>query len=190
MTALPRRFYERDPEVVARDLLGKKLVRRLYGKSLEGILVETEAYYGLKDPASRAYKGIKVYNKPLWGDAGKAFIYNVHKYWMLNAVAHQAGEIGAVLIRALQPTEGIEIMKRNRKVKNIIELTSGPGKLTEALQIDKKLNEECLTTDEAEAFIAQNEMKFKIENSHRIGVKRDLKNKLRFFIKGNEFVSK
>lgn len=189
MTVLTRRFYERDPEVVARDLLGKILVRRLYGKSLEGILVETEAYYGLKDPASRAYKGIKVYNKSLWGDPGKAFIYNVHKYWMLNAVAHEPGSVGAVLIRAVEPTKGIEIMKRNRKVNDILELTNGPGKLTQAFRIDKKLNEKDLTVSGAEVLIAQNEMKHEIKSSYRIGVKRDLKKKLRFFINGNKFVS-
>jgi DNA-3-methyladenine glycosylase len=189
LRALARRFYERDSEVVAKDLLGKILVRRLHGKDLEGILVETEAYYGLKDPASRAYEGIKVYNRSLWGDPGKAFIYNVHKYWMLNAVAHEQGSVGAVLIRAVQPTKSIEVMKRNRNVDDILELTSGPGKLTQAFLIDKKLNEKCLTLGGTELFIARNEMNYQIESSYRIGVKKDLRKKLRFFIKGNEFVS-
>lgn len=187
---LTRRFYERSPETVAKDLLGKILIRRLCGKTLKGILVETEAYYGLEDPASRAYNGLKLYNESMWGDPGKSFIYNVHKYWMFNAVAHKPGSIGAILIRAVEPTEGIDIMKRNRKVNDILDLASGPGKLTQAFRIDKMFNDRPLTTIESEVCIAQNEIKCIIGSSHRIGVKKDLRKKLRFFISGNRFVSR
>ncbi len=190
MKVLTRKFYERDPETVAKDLLGKIIVRRISGKMLKGILVETEAYYGLEDPASRAYNGLKLYNESMWGDPGNAFIYNVHKYWMLNAVAHEPRSIGAVLIRALEPTDGIDIMKRNRKVNDILNLTSGPGKLTQAFRIDKKLNEKSLTAAGSEVYIVQNEIGLSIGSSHRIGVKRDLKKKLRFFIVENRFVSR
>ena len=117
--ALPREFFRKKPETVAKELLGKMLIRKLDAVFLEGIIVETEAYYGLDDPASRAYYGIKDFNRPMWKEPGKAFIYNVHKYWMFNIVAHRPNEIGAVLIRALEPTKGIEIMKRNRPVRNI-----------------------------------------------------------------------
>ena len=187
---LPKEFYQRDPETVAKELLGKRLIRELDKNSLEGIVVETEAYYGLHDPASRAYRGIKNYNKPMWNEPGRAFIYNVHKYWMFNIVAHKPNHIGAVLIRALEPTKGIEVMKHNRPVKKLFDLTNGPGKLTRALKINKDLNEVPVTSGESEIIVANTRTEFEIGSSYRIGVKKDLERKLRFFIKGNGFVSK
>jgi len=187
---LPREFYERDPETVARELLGKRLIRKLGKNFLEGIIVETEAYYGLHDPASRAYHGIKNYNKPMWNEPGRAFIYNVHKYWMFNIVAHKPNQIGAALIRAVEPTKGMEAMKKNRSVKKLFNLANGPGKLTIALKINKGLNGVPVTSCESEIVIANNKMKFEIGSSHRIGVRKDLERKLRFFIKGNKFVSR
>ena len=100
--------------------MGKILVRRVNERFLEGIIVETEAYYGSHDPASRAYSGMKTYNRLMWDEPGKIFIYNVHKYWMLNIVTHKPKEIGAVLIRAIEPRKGIEEMFRNRPVKKFI----------------------------------------------------------------------
>ena len=95
---LGKRFYSRDPANVASDLLGKILIRVIEDKSLESIIVETEAYYGIEDPASRAYHGRKTYNDVMWGEPGHLFVYNVHKYWMLNFVSHAEGGIGGVLI--------------------------------------------------------------------------------------------
>jgi len=187
---LSKLFYERDPELVAKDLLGKRLVRRLCKEILEGLIVETEAYYGMEDPASRAYHGMKRYNAPMWGEVGLTFIYNVHNNWMFNVVAHRRGEVGAVLIRAVEPTRGLDAMKQNRKAKTVFELTNGPGKLTKAFKIDKKLNGLPVYSTESEVFISDNETRFKVGSSHRIGVKRDLEKKLRFFIEGNRFVSK
>jgi DNA-3-methyladenine glycosylase len=187
---LPREFYERDPETVAKELLGKRLIRELGKNFLEGIIVETEAYYGLHDPASRAYHGIKNYNKPMWNDPGRAFIYNVHKYWMFNIVAHKPNQIGAVLIRAMEPTKGMEVMKKNRPVKKLFNLANGPGKLTIALKINQSLNGVPVTSCESKIVIANNKMEFEIGTSHRIGVRKDLERKLRFFIKGNKFVSR
>ena len=187
---LPREFYWRNPENVAKELLGKRLIRKLDENFLEGIIVETEAYYGLDDPASRAYQGIKDFNRPMWNEPGRAFIYNVHKYWMFNIVAHKPNEIGAVLIRALEPTNGIEIMKRNRPVKKLFDLTNGPGKLTITLKINKGLNGIPVTSCESEIIITKNKMEFEMGSSHRIGVRKDLNRKLRFFVKGNKFVSR
>lgn len=187
---LAREFYERDPEIVAKELLGKRLIRKSDENFLEGIIVETEAYYGLDDPASRAYHGIKNYNRPMRNKSGRAFIYNVHKYWMFNIVAHKPNEIGAVLIRAIEPTNGIEIMNRNRHVEKVFDLTNGPGKLTVALKIDKSLNGVPVTSCESEIIVANNKMEFEIGSSHRIGVKKDLERKLRFFIKGSKSVSR
>ena len=188
--ALPKKFYERDPGAVAQELLGKRLIRRLGKHFLEGVIVETEAYYGLDDPASRAYQGMKNYNKLMWKEPGRVFIYNVHKYWMLNIVAHPLDRIGAVLLRAIEPRAGIEVMKKIRPVKNVVNLANGPGKLTMALRIDKSINGIPITSRESKLIVVDNRMKPEIGSSHRIGVRRDLDRNLRFFIKGNNFVSR
>ena len=172
-------FFERDPKIVAIELLGNFLVRKIKNKIFISKIVETEAYYGFNDPASRVYKGIKNYNKAMIMDPGIAFIYMVHSNWLLNVVAHPKNEIGAVLIRAVEPL-------------NFKADTSGPGKLTKALKIDKSFNEKSLLDTNSELFLAINNDKGKIEigYSKRIGVKKDLDVYLRFFIKNNKFVSK
>ena len=187
---LSREFYERSPEIVAERLLGKRLGRKLGETLLEGIIVETEAYFGLNDPASRAYHGRKNYNSAMWEQPGIAFIYNVHNNWMFNVVAHRSNQIGAVLIRALEPTKGLSVMKRNRPVRNTFDLTNGPGKLTKSLGIDKKLNGISIVSRESEIFITDTNAKFETSSSHRIGARKDLAKKLRFFIKGNKYVSR
>ncbi|MBS7619540.1 DNA-3-methyladenine glycosylase [Candidatus Bathyarchaeota archaeon] len=190
MEILEKSFYERDPKIVAANLLGKKLIRRLNGESLEGVIVETEAYYGLEDPASRAYKGKSNYNSAMWEEPGRVFIYNVHNNWLLNVVAHEPGKIGAVLIRAIEPVLGIEAMKLNRMVSNILNLANGPGKLTKALKIDKSYYGIMVTSKHSEIFIADHQTKFEIGCSRRIGVSKDLDENLRFFIKGSRFLSR
>ncbi len=186
---LAKRFYARDTAQVARDLLGKKLVRRLSGEVLEGIIVETEAYYGMDDPASRAYRGRKRYNAAMFGEPGRLFIYNVHRYWMLNFVAHEPGRVGAVLIRAVEPTMGVKTMKANRPVMKATDLTSGPGKLTRALCVDSGLNGLPVTDETCLIHVLDNEMVSDVSTSHRIGVTRDLPEELRFYVKGSEYVS-
>jgi DNA-3-methyladenine glycosylase len=192
MKPLSKRFYERDPATVARELLGKTLVRRLNHQTLSGKIVETEAYYGENDPASKAYKGRKAFNELMYLDVGKTFIYMVHGNWLLNIVAHPKGGVGAVLIRAIEPIQGIELMKKNRGVDDVYALTSGPGKLTKALGITKGQNGLDVTKAENQIaiFEAATLENFEICSSHRIGVKRDLPQELRFYIKGNRFVSK
>ena len=191
MKVISKGFYERDPAQVAKDLLGKVLVRKLQSNVLSGKIVETEAYYGGNDPASRAYKGRKRFNELMFLDVGKTFIYMVHGNWLLNIVAHVRGGVGAVLIRAIEPLEGVEAMLENRSVKNMRELTSGPGKLTKALAITKDLNGVDVTKKDSKLFVAEGRNEnFQIGTSSRIGVKADLPQNLRFFIKGNVFVSK
>ncbi len=188
---LPKRFYNRDPEIVAKELLGKKLIRKIGHFILEGVTVETEAYYGLNDPASRAFLGKKNYNRPMWQEPGRAFIYNVHKYWMFNVIAHEPTKVGAVLVRAIEPTVGIDIMKRNRSVKNLVNLTNGPGKLTLALKIDKSINGLPVTSKGSNIIIAEGSITpKKIRSSNRIGVKKDLERYLRFYIGDNKFISR
>jgi len=116
---LQKNFYERHPAQVAKDLLGKTLVRSLNDKVLSGRIVETEAYFGENDPASRAHMGRKPYNQLMFLDAGKTFIYMVHGNWLLNIVVHSKGSVGAVLIRAIEPLRGTQNMLKNRSVKDI-----------------------------------------------------------------------
>jgi DNA-3-methyladenine glycosylase len=191
METLPKSFFERDPALVAKELLGQILVRRLNAKRLSGKIVETEAYYGEDDPASKAYKGRKVFNELMFLDIGKTFVYMVHGNWLLNIVAHPKGGVGAVLIRAVEPLHGIEIMKKNRGIANIYALTNGPGRLTKALKITKEQNGLDVTKPKSGIAIFEGPVEsFEICTSHRIGVKIDLPQKLRFYIKENKFVSK
>lgn len=191
MKMLLKNFYERHPAQVAEDLLGKTLVRRLDNEVFSGKIVETEAYFGIKDPASRAHMGRKPYNQLMFLDAGKTFIYMVHGNWLLNVVAHAKGGVGGVLIRAIEPLQGIETMLKNRNVNDLHKLTSGPGKLTRALAVTKGLNGIDVTKKNSKLVIVEEKREsFEVGSSHRIGVKSDLPQELRFFIKGNKFVSK
>jgi len=191
MKILKQNFYERYPTRVARDLLGKILVRNLNGETLRARIVETEAYFGLNDPASRAHMGKKPYNQLMFLESGKTFIYMVHANWLLNVVAHSKGGVGGVLIRAVEPLQGIEIMLKSRSVTDIRELTNGPGKLSQALDITKDLNGIDVTKTNSKLVVMEDQkIIFDIGSSHRIGVKSDLRQKLRFFNKGNKFVSR
>jgi DNA-3-methyladenine glycosylase len=187
---IPPSFYSRNPAVVARELLGKRLVRVLNSEALEGTIVETEAYFGAEDPASRAFHGRKSYNRLMWGDPGRVFIYNVHKYWMLNVVAHEPDKIGAVLIRAIEPTKGIESMLNNRPVKELRALTSGPGKLTLALGIDKSSHGVSVLSPGSAIHIMDAVSHPEIGTSRRIGVTKDLDLNLRFYVEGSMYVSR
>lgn len=186
---LPKKFYERDPAIVAKELIGKILVREYGGKVLKGMIVETEAYYGEEDPASRAADGKKKFNLLMWKDVGRTFIYMVHGNWLFNIIAHQKGKVGAVLIRAIEPLEGIEEMKKNRGIDDERRLTNGPGRLTKALRIDKTLNGKPLYR-KGEIYLMNSKKSFEISSSRRIGVSRDLPINLRFFIQDNPFVSR
>ena len=190
MKTFSKGFYERNPASVAEDLLGKVLVRRVDSEALSGKIVETEAYYGGNDPASRAYRGKKKFNALMFMSVGKTFIYMVHANWLLNIVAHVEVGVGAVLIRAVEPIEGIETMQNNRNVKRLRDLTNGPGKLTKALAVTKELNGIDVTEGDSQLVVIEGEREsFEVCSSHRIGVKMDLSQELRFFIKENKFVS-
>ncbi len=139
MSILPRSFYMRDTVLVARRLLGKKLVRNCKGNIIAGIIVETEAYRR-DDPASHTYIGKTERNKAMFGEVGRAYIYIIHGvHSCVNAVARSGKyEAGGVLIRALKPDVGLDIMRRNRQTNIFKNLTNGPAKLTQALKIIKK----------------------------------------------------
>ena len=186
-----RDFYERNPSQVARNLLGKVIVRRLGSEVISGKIVETEAYYGDGDPASRAYRGRKNYNRPMFGEPGRLFVYMVHTWWLLNIVAHREGGVGAVLIRGLEPLEGVQAMMRNRGMEDIENLTNGPGKLGRALAVTNEMNGLDITEEGSNLVVTTGEDEaFDTGSSMRIGVTRDLPEELRFYIGGNRFVSR
>jgi len=196
LNPLPRNFYARFSVEVAKDLLGRFLVRELQGKLLVGRIVEVEAYGGPEDPASHARFGKKSWNEVMFGEVGRAYIYQIYGiHHCLNVVAKPENvEAGAVLIRAVEPIIGIETMIRNRfqsgnwngKLRN---LTSGPAKLCKAFKINLSLNGEDLTV-RGPLYIAGNTKEpFEIINSPRIGIKRGLYKKWRFYIKNSEYIS-
>ncbi|NIM46685.1 MAG: DNA-3-methyladenine glycosylase [Candidatus Aenigmarchaeota archaeon] len=182
---LSRKFYSRNTKTVAKELLGKILVH----KKCKGKIVETEAYFGKYDPASHAYCKITKRNIIMYQKPGTAYVYFTYgNHWMFNVVTEKKGIPGAVLIRAVEPLNGIEIMKRRRKINNIKNLTNGPGKLTKAFSINKKHN--CLDLTKSNLFIENSNEKFKIVKTTRIGLSKGQEKLLRFYIKDNGFVSK
>lgn len=188
---LPCTFYARDPRDVARDLLGKILVRRLGAIYLKVMITETEAYYGPDDPASRAYGGRRTkLTEVMWGPPGRTLIYMVHGGWLLNIVTEPEGTPSAVLIRAGEPLTGINLMKRFRKETDLYNLTTGPAKLTQALKITKKHHNIDICDETSDLFIVDSDYKPIILTSKRIGVKGDLPIDMRFYIKDSRFVSR
>jgi len=139
---LPSKFYSRPTLTVARGLLGARLVRILNGVELVGLITETEAYIGEQDLACHAKAGLTPRTAPMYGTPGYAYVYFTYgNHWMLNAVTEREGFPAAVLIRAIQPIEGIEVMMERRKGGD----TFGPGKLTQAMGITKSQNNVNLT---------------------------------------------
>ena len=185
-------FYLMDPVKVANELLGMILVRRLGDRILAGKIVETEAYYGKEDPASRAFKGVNKISELMFGDCGKLLVYMVHANYLVNVVAHPLNEVGAVLIRAIEPLYGVEIMKINRNLDNDLQLCSGPGKLTQAFKIGKEHHGLDVTNRDSDIIVMEGENKKKNEivESFRVGVSKDLDKPMRFYIKGNKWVSR
>jgi DNA-3-methyladenine glycosylase len=144
---LSRSFFARSARIVAQDLLGKKLVRRVNGSFLTGIVVETEAYCDADVPdlachGDRANKGRPTgRTSVMFGPPGYAYVYFTYGvHWMFNVVTGKEGEANAVLIRALEPVAGLDRMRENRNGRSQQELTNGPAKLAQALAIDKSLN--------------------------------------------------
>jgi len=185
---LSRTFYRRPATQVARDLLGKVLIHGATG----GVIVETEAYLGLDDAASHAYRGITRRNAVMFGPPGYAYVYFIYgMYECVNVVTEPDGKAGAVLIRALEPLLGIELMQSRRPTaKRPRDLASGPGKLTLALGITRALNGADVTKGALIVRDRRGAAPFEIEASPRIGITKNADLPLRFTIKGNEFISR
>lgn len=170
-------FFMRDAEEVARELLGNVLVRKIGSRFLRARIVETEAYYDERDPASRACQNGDLRETMLM-EAGTVLVYGVHNQWLMNFVTNEKGKAEAVLLRAVEPL-------------NFRGKCSGPGLLTRALQVDKSFHKKSiLGNGELRLEECKGERNSEIGRSNRIGVSKDLKKKLRFYIKENKHVSR
>ncbi|RUX25001.1 DNA-3-methyladenine glycosylase [Mesorhizobium sp. M7A.F.Ca.US.011.01.1.1] len=178
-----------DTASLARYLVGKLVVRELPEGIASGRIVETEAYV-VGDAAGHGYRGMTPRNRSLFLDAGHAYVYLAYGIsYMLNVSSEMPGVGTGVLIRALEPLEGIAIMRHNRGIERLRDLARGPGRLTQALRIDRSLDglDLCrkgplwLATDSRES----DEM----GESVRIGISKDADRLLRFYVKGSVFVS-
>jgi DNA-3-methyladenine glycosylase len=167
-----------------------RLVRTMHGARLSGVIVEVEAYRGAKDPASHAYRGRSRRNEVMYGPPGHAYVYfTMGMHHCLNITTEPEGIAAAVLIRALEPLEGIEEMRRNRGVEGIRNLASGPGNLTKALGIDMSLNGEDIVRSRS-LFLEPGKSPIEVGTSARVGVSRGVSFRWRFFVRENAFVSK
>jgi DNA-3-methyladenine glycosylase len=192
---LPRSFYARDTVQVARELLGQLLVRQLDGRRIAGRIVETEAYVGEDDAACHAAAGRTARNAVMFGPAGYAYVYFVYgMHYCFNTVTEEAGHGAAVLVRALEPLEGLDAMRRHRRGRDGVELTNGPAKLCYALAIDRALNGVDLVRGEElwlerDLYISDAE----VATGSRIGVRGDeraLTVPWRFWVQDNLYVSR
>lgn len=144
---LPRSFYERPTLQVLDDLIGKVLVHDARGRRAAGIIVEAEAYIGESDPACHAAPGPTGRNAPLYGPPGRAYVYlNYGIHHLVNAVTESEGSPAAILIRALEPVDGVDLMRRRRGSADSGDLCRGPGNLTVALGVDLRQNRRDLTS--------------------------------------------
>ncbi len=199
MNPLPAGYFARPTLEVARDLVGARLVRELPdGKRLVGRIVETEGYTQ-NDPAFHGWhlydeeKGLlkkKGRGIELFGPPGAAYVYLCYGvHWLLNVVTAPEGVGGAVLIRAVEPVEGIEAMRARRSVKRDRDLTNGPGKLTLALGIDGALHGAMLTAPPLFFAAPEGEGDLAVATSSRIGITKGTERAWRFFAEGHLYVS-
>lgn len=179
-----RDFFSRDSEEVAQELLGDILVK----DGFKGRITETEAYYGENDSASHAYNGKTERNEIMFGVPGKVYVYLCYGvYYLLNITTRSKGRPGAVLIRSIKPLEGVNEMKINRGVEEVLELTTGPGKLTKALGVDKRYNGCDVTQKNSKMKVLEGGDPSGVSKGPRVGV--DSERKLRFFLSNSDYVS-
>ena len=192
---VPRSFYLSSPEIVARGLLGKLLTHHRDGERLTGRITEVEAYLGLSDPASHTFRGLTSYNSVLFGKPGISYVYFIYgMYYCMNVSCEPEGEPGGVLIRALEPVEGVETMTRLRGLPNGASsklLTGGPGKLCKALGITRATHNGLdVTSKKSVLQILDDGYRAKdIEVTPRIGISKAADLPLRFLI-GNAAVKR
>ncbi len=198
VTILDREFYARNATLVARDLLGSHLVRRLDGHRVGGIIVETEAYSGHDDLASHGRIKRTPRNAPMWEAPGHAYVYFTYgMYWLLNVVCEPTDQPAAVLIRAIEPTHGQELMARNREGRQQHQWTNGPARLTMALGIDSSQNRTDVTAEGGGLWIEVGDPvpDTRVRTGPRIGLGKRVvepwrRMPWRWWIEGNRYVSR
>lgn len=189
-----KRFFLHDAEYVAKNLLGDYLVFKNEKSVLAGKIVETEAYLGRDDDASHSYQGkVTQRNKIMYEEGGLIYVYLIYgKFYCFNIIVSRENDPQAVFIRALEPKEGIEIMKENRGISDVRKLTNGPCRWTAALGIDKSVLGRDIVS--GGIFISESSCKdFSVVQTKRVGIDYAVKGKdmpLRFYIKDNFYVSK
>jgi DNA-3-methyladenine glycosylase len=194
---LDRAFYARDPRRVARELLGKVLVRQESGSERTARIVEVEAYLGEKDPAAHAFAGRTPRTAVLFGPPGHAYVYFIYgNHYCLNVSCEREGEAGSVLFRALEPLSGMEEMARARGVTlhdptDLRKLTRGPGRLAEAFSITRARDNGCdLTSQAGTLWIGADTYHARgVRVTTRIGITKAAERRLRYILAGNLFVS-
>ncbi len=197
ISTLGREFFARNPRKVARDLLGRVLVREGSGVRLTARVVEVEAYLGEDDPASHAAPGLTPRNAVMFGPAGFAYVYFIYgAHYCLNVSCGRDGVAAAVLFRAVEPLEGIEEMARARAIevhgpRDLVRLTAGPGRMAEAFGITRaRDNGVDLTSRKRGLWIGDDGFRRgKVMVTPRIGINKAAEWPLRYFLAGNPFVS-
>jgi len=175
----------------AKELIGKILVRKKGSRVYSGIIVETEAYLGSRDAASHSFNGPTRRNEVMFGEGGKAYVYFTYgNHYCVNVVTGKTGIAHAVLIRAVEPLEGIKYMHKNRNTDSVYNLCSGPGKLCSAMEINTNLNGASLQGNEV--FIAEpvDLKKRKVKSTIRIGISKNTEKLYRFIDPESPYVSR
>jgi DNA-3-methyladenine glycosylase len=191
---LPREFFARDSRLVARDLLGKLVIRRRGRQTFSARIVETEAYLGNDDPAAHSSSGRTPRNEVIFGPPGHAYVYFIYgNHYCLNVSCLPDGEAGGVLFRAVEPVTGIAAMAKARSLSPAdIRLTNGPGKLTQALAITRTRHNGIDLTDPTQPLWLADDgfPPPRIQTTPRIGITKATTLKLRYVIPNNPYVSK
>ena len=200
LRSLTRGFFERDPRLVGRELLGKLLVRRQGSRILVGRVVETEAYLGKGDPAAHSASGRTPRNAVIFGPPGYAYVYFIYgKYFCLNVSCLPEGVAGCVLFRALEPVTGIEAMAdargMNEKLvaeKRLRLLASGPSRLAQAFGITRADHNGVDLSDPSQSlWLGEDGFRpGKIRSTSRVGISKAIERKLRYVVDGSPFVSR
>lgn len=189
MRKLNKKFFERPTLEIASRLLGCCLIHEAEEGTTVGRIVETEAYLW-NDPASHSFIGKTPRNSVMFDEAGKAYVYFIYgNHYCVNLVTNKKGVAEAVLIRALEPICGIELMKKRRGLDDVRQLCNGPGKLTQAMKITNEQNGSDLVNGKLRIEYCEKE-KFNIVCTTRIGIVKGAELPHRFFISGNRFVSR
>lgn len=185
----PQSFYKQDAISLAKSLIGQELIRHTEDGTTAGIIVETEAYRQ-DDEASHSFRGATKRNEVMFGPAGRAYIYFTYgMHYCMNVVAGEEGYAEAVLIRALEPTRGIELMRRRRKTTELHNLCSGPAKLVQAMGILKEQNGMSLMKDTLHIAPGAKPAP-PIASTPRIGIKQAINKPWRFIATGSAYTTK